>query len=110
MCRGGIARNDECLDAFTAQVRCDFAAVAKDCVGGLRPVREAGCVAEVDDALVGKLAHDFTNDRETSHSGIEDADRRVVAHQRRTLAYTVTERALETAPMFVLKSHRFAAT
>ena len=44
------------------------------------PYGHARRVAEIDDALVRQLAHDFVRDRQPADAGVEDADRRGVRH------------------------------
>ena len=74
--RRRVAGDDDALHALIAQKAGDLAAVAPHGVGTLRAVRHARRVAEVDDALVRKLAHDFVRDRQPADARVEDADRR----------------------------------
>ena len=81
--RRRVARDDDRLDALLEQERADLAAVAPHRLGRLRAVRHARRVAEVDEALDGKLAHDRMRDGEAAEPGVEDADGRGVPRRRR---------------------------
>src|SRR5438105_3236097 len=105
-----VARDHQCLYALASEIRGDLAAVTKDRVGTLRSVGHARRVAKVNDALVGKLADHLAYDGEAADARIENADRRRIAHRRRTDAYTPALRGVATTPMFALKSQRLAAT
>ena len=78
MGRGGIARDDDGLHTFVAQKPGDLSTVATNRVRALGAVWHACGVAEVDHALVRKLADDFFRDRESTDPRVEDADRRAV--------------------------------
>ena len=80
--RRGVARDHDGFDVLIGQKRSDLAAVAAHGVGTLRPVRHARRVAEIHDALVGKLANQLVNDGESADTRVEDADRTGARHQR----------------------------
>ena len=64
--------------AFTPcseQERGDLAAVAAHRLRALRTVRHARRVAEVEDRLVGQLAHELARDGQPADARVEDADR-----------------------------------
>src|SRR4029078_6778173 len=106
----GVTGDDQCLDALVAQIGRDLATIPQHRVRALRSVGHARRIAEINDALVGKLGDHLADDRETAHPRIEDAYRVRVAHRKRMLAVTVTVDPCEMGRTFALKYQRFAAT
>src|SRR5438309_1681433 len=72
--RRGVARDDDALHAFIAQKSGDLPAVTSNGVGTLRAIRHSCGVAEVDDALVRKLAYDFFRDGQSTNPRIKHTD------------------------------------
>src|SRR5579859_2271514 len=81
VCRAGVARDDDHLDATFEQELEDLARVAPDGVRGLRSVVDPRGVAEVDDGFPRQPLEKGARHRQSAKAGVEDAEGGVV-HQR----------------------------
>ena len=77
-CAYGVASDDEELDPMPDEVVCACPCVSNHCVGTACPIRDAGCVTQVDQILGGQRIANGAGNREASKSGIEYADGGVI--------------------------------
>ena len=88
---GGVAGDDEHLDALVDEVVEAVQGVLADLGDRLGAVRLAGGVAEVEHRLVRQLVEDGAGDGQAAEAGVEDADG-CVRHKHR--AYAGDERSM----------------
>ncbi len=81
---GGVARDDECLDAAVDEVVETLERVLAHLTDRLGTVRLTRSVTEVEDRLVGQLVENCAHYSQPAEAGVEDADRCVCHGWQRT--------------------------
>ena len=79
-----VARDHDHSDVVFEQQIDDLERVLQDLVGGFRAVRKPPGVAEIDDVGAGNEVEQCPDHREAAESAVEDADRPVVVHHKRS--------------------------